>query len=108
MILYFFKDVFFLAIAVDIKSPFNKKFYPVVSFLAPEVLPVNEQAMENPNASELVKKLAKGQISRTEIDLVLNMLDDKKQTESLDEGFWKLFAQLLESRHAADSNDENP
>ncbi|WP_026970135.1 hypothetical protein [Algoriphagus terrigena] len=108
MIPYFFKAAFFLAIPGDIKSPFNKNYYPVVSFLALEVLPVNEQAMENPNASELVKKLAKGQISRTEFDLFLKMLDDKKQAESLDEGFWKLFAQFLESRRAADSNDENP
>lgn len=73
----------------------NKKKRGLVSFFCSEVLPVNEQAMENPTASELIKKLAEGKISRKEFDLFLSMLDDKKQTENLDEGFWTLFAQLV-------------
>ncbi|MBN7813679.1 hypothetical protein J0A68_22170 [Algoriphagus sp. H41] len=52
--------------------------------------------MENPTASELIKKLAEGKISRKEFDLFLSMLDDRKQTENLDEGFWTLFAQLVD------------
>jgi hypothetical protein len=74
----------------------NKKKQGLVSFFCSEVLPVNEQAMENPTASELIKKLAEGKISRKEFDLFLSMLDDKKQTENLDEGFWTLFAQLVD------------
>lgn len=62
--------------------------------------------MENPNASELVAKLAKGIISRKEFDLFLKMLDDKSQAEDLKEGFWVLFAQYLENGDSDEKKDE--
>ncbi len=68
---------------------------------------MNEQAMENPTASELIKKLAEGKISRKEFDLFLSMLDDKKQTENLDEGFWTLFAQLMNGSGPEPKEDQN-
>lgn len=88
------------------KRLFNKKKYGVVRFLGPEVLPVNEQAMENPNASELIKKLAKGEISRREFDLFLEALDDKSQTDNLNKGFWVLFAQFLKGGKSDEQNDD--
>lgn len=51
--------------------------------------------MENPTASELIKKLAEGKISREEFELFLAKLDDKGEAKSLDEGFWQLFAQQV-------------
>lgn len=77
---------------------------PIVSFLAPEVLPVNEQAMEKPNAYELVRKLARGEISRREFDLFLESLNDKSQAENLDRGLWVLFAQFLNDGKSENEN----
>lgn len=88
------------------KRLINKKKYGVVRFLGSEVLPVNEQAMENPNASELVKKLARGEISRREFDQFLEALEDKNQAENLDKGFWVLFAQFLNDGKSDEKNDD--
>lgn len=88
------------------KGLLNKKKSRLVRFFFPKVLPVNEQAMENPNASELVKKLAKGEISRREFDLFLEALDDKSQAGNLDQGFWVLFAQFLKDEKSDDKNDD--
>ncbi|OOG77122.1 hypothetical protein [Algoriphagus sp. A40] len=62
--------------------------------------------MEKPTASELVKKLAKGEISRREFDLFLEALDDKSQAENLDKGFWGLFAQFLTKGKSDEQNDD--
>ena len=62
--------------------------------------------MENPNASELVKKLAKGEISRKEFDLFLKMLGDRKLTKNLDEGLWTLFTQYLNESNSDEKKDE--
>jgi hypothetical protein len=68
---------------------------------------VNEQAMEDPNASELIKKLATGEISRKEFDLFLAMLDDKQQSGNLEDGFWKLFAQYMDENNSGLKKDDN-
>ena len=62
--------------------------------------------MEKPTASELVKKLAKGEISRKEFDLFLEVLDDKSQAENLDQGFWVLFSQFLNDSKSDERKDE--
>ncbi|HSF52238.1 MAG TPA: hypothetical protein VLA71_00720 [Algoriphagus sp.] len=62
--------------------------------------------MENPNASELIKKLAMGEISRREFDLFLEALDDKNQAENLNKGFWVLFAQFLKGGKSDEKNDD--
>lgn len=62
--------------------------------------------MENPNASELVEKLAKGEISRREFDLFLKMLDDKKLTGDLNDGLWALFNQYLNESTSDEKKDE--
>ncbi|WP_343854414.1 hypothetical protein [Algoriphagus jejuensis] len=62
--------------------------------------------MENPNASELIKKLATGEISRKEFDLFLAMLDDRKHTENLEEGFWTLFAQFMNGNGSVPNEDQ--
>jgi hypothetical protein len=86
---------FFLPSPMKTKSLSNKKKRRVVRFFFLEVLSVNEQAMDDPNASELIKKLAEGKISQKEFDLFLHMLDDTEQAENLEEGFWALFAQFM-------------
>ena len=99
-------SAFFQMLSREIRAAPNKKKSAIVSFLRREVLPVNEQAMENPNASELVEKLAKGEISRREFDLFLKMLDDKKLTGDLDKGLLALFNQYLNECNSDEKKDE--
>jgi hypothetical protein len=63
--------------------------------------------MEDPNASELIKKLAAGKISRKEFDLFLAKLDDKRESGNLEEGFWKLFAQYMDENNSDSKKDED-
>lgn len=89
------------------KSHSNKKNRGVVRFFFLEVLSLNEQAMEDPNASELIKKLAEGKISQKEFDLFLHMLDDTEQAENLEEGFWALFAQFMNGNGSDPKEDSS-
>jgi hypothetical protein len=62
--------------------------------------------MENPTASDLVKKLARGEISRREFDLFLEALEDKSQEKSLEKGMEELFDKFLkESKSEEDENN---
>lgn len=67
---------------------------------------MNAQAMEVPTGSELIKKLARGEISRKEFDLFLEMLDDKSKAETLEEGFWILFTEFLSDKNSDEKKDD--
>ncbi len=62
--------------------------------------------MEDPNASELIRKLAEGKISRKEFDLFLTMLDDRRQAGNLEEGFWTLFAHIMNGNGSDPKKDD--
>ncbi len=64
--------------------------------------------MENQTASELIKKLVEGKISREEFELFLAKLDDKQEAKNLDEGFWQLFSQHMPRQTTESKEDRNP
>jgi hypothetical protein len=56
--------------------------------------------MKTPIASELIKKLVSGDITREEFDQFLNGLDNKSTAEEYEKGLQQLFNKLTEESQA--------
>lgn len=67
----------------------------IVSFFITPVILVNEIIMKRLNASDLLKKLESGKITREEFTLFLEGIEDPKQADDFDLEFRKSFDRFM-------------